>query len=271
MSDLTVVLTSCRRHDLLVKTLDSFFASNDYPLHEFIVIEDSDQFAVQNIAERYPDQPLRFVVNGTNIGQHRSIDKAYALVTTPYILHLEDDWEFPKPGVVAKAVEVIKSNPDLLMVSLRSDADIPSKIRKLAIVAQPAPFRRVGPLVHHVWFSFTFNPTVKRLSDYKKLPDGYTGFASEAALSLYYKDQGAVLGWLVGTGVDHLGWERSNYTPVEALKAATLLKKLNRFFSLRTLRKWQNSITRRIAHLQRKRRSVSESSQSHSVDSAADS
>ena len=254
MSDLTVVLTSCRRHDLLVKTLDSFFASNDYPLHEFIVIEDSDQVEVEQISARYPGQPLRFIVNGNNIGQHRSIDKAYACVTTPYILHLEDDWEFPKPGVVRQALEVLKANDDLLLVSLRSDKDMPANIRRLPIFGQPAAHRKVGPLAHHVWFSFTFNPTVKRLSDYKLLPGGYAAFNSESALSLYYKNQGRIMGWLVDAGVDHLGWERSNYTPVEQKSFLTLVGKVSRFFSMRTLRKWKNSITRRVDHLRRKQR-----------------
>lgn len=253
MSDLTVVLTSCRRHDLLVKTLGSFFASNDYPVHEFIIIEDSDVESIQEIAGLYPQHPLRFVVNGTNIGQHRSIDKAYALVTTPYILHLEDDWIFPVPGVVTKAMRVLKENDDLLLVSLRTDKDMPNNIRRLPVTQHPAAFRKVGPLLHHVWFSFTFNPTVKRLSDYRKLPGGYAAFNSEAALSLYYKDQGAIMGWLEGAGVDHLGWERSNYTPPKALSMSTLGARAKRFFSPHTLRKWKNSVVRRIAHARRRR------------------
>lgn len=91
MSDLTVVLTSCRRPDLLIGTLDSFFSTNDYPLREFIIIEDSDDESVWAIPARYPEQPIRVILNGVNIGQHRSIDRAYSEVQTPYILHLEDD------------------------------------------------------------------------------------------------------------------------------------------------------------------------------------
>lgn len=267
MSDLTVVLTSCRRHDLLVKTLDSFFASNDYPIQEFIIIEDSDLVSVMEITDRYPNQPLRIIVNGQNIGQHRSIDKAYALVKTPYILHLEDDWVFPVQGVVTNAINVLKDHDDLLMVSLRSDKDIPSNIRRLPTFDKPASFRKVGPLAHHVWFSFTFNPTVKRLSDYKDLPEGYAGFSSEAALSLYYKDQGAVMGWLIGAGVDHMGWERSNYTPVKAPTIAAKIARVNRFLSVHTLRKWKNSVVRRFAHIRRKRRLAAEPPPSRQTES----
>jgi hypothetical protein len=41
-SDVTLVLTSCGRQDLLERTLDSFFVYNTYPIREFIVIEDGD-------------------------------------------------------------------------------------------------------------------------------------------------------------------------------------------------------------------------------------
>lgn len=67
MSDLTVVLTSCRRPDLLIGTLDSFFSTNDYPLREFIIIEDSDDRSVWAIPARYPEQPIRVILNGVNI------------------------------------------------------------------------------------------------------------------------------------------------------------------------------------------------------------
>lgn len=57
MSELTVVLTSCRRHDLLLKSLESFFATNDYPISEIIIIEDSEQSPEQAVLARFPDQP----------------------------------------------------------------------------------------------------------------------------------------------------------------------------------------------------------------------
>ncbi len=254
MSDLTVVLTSCRRPDLLVATLDSFFATNDYPLHEFIIIEDSDDRTVEQIPARYPAQPIRVILNGINVGQHRSIDKAYAEVATPYILHLEDDWAFPAADVVRQGVEILKRDPQVALVQLRTDADMPRHIHRMPKVAGDIAYWRILPSAHRVWHSFTFNPTVKRLSDYRKLPHGYAGFRTEAEISLYYKDQGAMMAWLEGTGISHSGFGRSNYGSKTGLGFRGLSEKLTRFLSMATLRKWRRSVDRRVAHLKRKQR-----------------
>lgn len=254
MSNLTVVLTSCRRHDLLARTLESFFATNTYPIHEFIIIEDSDQEQVRELATLFPDQPIRIIVNGENLGQHRSIDKAYAEVHTPYILHLEDDWQFPVGGVIEKGMAVIENCSDIFMVLLRTDSDMPRNFAKLPRLLQPAPFRRVDATAHRTWYSFTFNPTIKRLEDYRKLPRGYSGFHGEVALSLYYKDQGAVLAWLEGTGITHLGFGHSNFARKRRGGLGGTVESVRRLFSLATLRKWKTSIGRRIEHRKRRRR-----------------
>lgn len=254
MSDLTVVLTSCRRPDLLVETLDSFFSTNDYPLREFIIIEDSDDASVQAIPSRYPGQPIRVILNGVNVGQHRSIDKAYSEVRTPYILHLEDDWAFPASQVVGKGIEILKRDPQVALVQLRTDADMPRNIQRLPHAPGEIAYWRIPPAAHRVWHSFTFNPTVKRLSDYKKLPQGYAGFRTEAEISLHYKDEGAIMAWLAGTGVSHAGFGRSNYGCKADRSFKGIVRQLSRFFSAATIRKWWRSAGRRVAHLKRKYR-----------------
>ncbi len=254
MSDLTVVLTSCRRPDLLVETLNSFFSTNDYPLHEFIIIEDSDDASVQAIPSLYPGQPIRVILNGVNIGQHRSIDKAYSEVQTPYILHLEDDWAFPASQVVGKGVEILKRDPQVALVQLRTDADMPRDIQRMPHAPGEIAYWRIPPAAHRVWHSFTFNPTVKRVSDYRKLPQGYAGFRTEADISLHYKDEGAIMASLAGTGISHSGFGRSNYGCKTGYGFRGIFEKLSRFFSMATIRKWRRSVARRVAHFKRKYR-----------------
>jgi glycosyltransferase involved in cell wall biosynthesis len=256
MSNITVVLTSCRRQDLLVQTMDSFFASNDYPIKEFIVIEDSNDQTVAEIARRYPDQPIKIIINGNNLGQHRSIDKAYAEVTTPYILHLEDDWLFPVPGFIAKGIDILEHEPNCHLVQLRDDADMPKEVRRLDRKSiGDARYSMIPPATHRVWHSFTYNPTVKRLADYQRLEAGYAGFTTEAEISLFYKDQGSEMAWLLGAGIKHIGWDRSNFGHSGGGTPKAMLNRAKRFFSLKTLSKWQRSINRRIAHNHRKRAS----------------
>ncbi|MCA2377622.1 glycosyltransferase family 2 protein [Agrobacterium sp. 22-211-1] len=254
MSDLTVVLTSCRRPDLLIATVDAFFATNDYPLREFIIIEDSGDESVLDLPARYPDQPVRVILNGVNLGQHRSIDKAYAEVSTSYILHLEDDWTFPVPGTVARGLEILRRDPQVALVQLRTHEDMPEDVRRLSKISNDIGYWKIPPAAHRVWHSFTFNPTLKRFADYQKLPHGYAGFATEAEISLYYKDLGAIMAWLADTHVNHSGFGRSNYGSKSAGGLAGVLKGANRFFSVATLRKWRRSVDRRVAHQRRKHR-----------------
>ena len=43
MKDVSLVVTSCGRFDLLERTLDSFFKYNTYPIKEVIITEDSTE------------------------------------------------------------------------------------------------------------------------------------------------------------------------------------------------------------------------------------
>ena len=43
MNDVSLVITSCGRFDLLERTLDSFFEYNTYPIKKVIITEDSTE------------------------------------------------------------------------------------------------------------------------------------------------------------------------------------------------------------------------------------
>ena len=103
MSDVTVVITSCNRIDLLKKTIESFLDYNTYPIHEFIIVEDSGIKSVNSdLIKTYPD--FNWINSGVNEGQILSIDKAYSRVKTKYIFHLEDDWETYKDGFIKDSI-----------------------------------------------------------------------------------------------------------------------------------------------------------------------
>ena len=94
MSNITFVLTSCGRYDLLRYTLKSFLQYNThYPIEKYIIIEDGAyNNELGQVMNEYPW--MEWIVNGKRIGQIKSIDRAYSLVKTEYIFHCEDDWEF---------------------------------------------------------------------------------------------------------------------------------------------------------------------------------
>jgi hypothetical protein len=63
------------------------------------------------------------IYNGKNIGQIESIDVAYSHVTTPFIFHCEDDWEFYDVGFIEKSLEVFAKDPKVVTITLRAHND----------------------------------------------------------------------------------------------------------------------------------------------------
>ena len=97
IQEITFVLTSCNRFDLLEETLKSFIKYNDYPINKYIFIEDSHKISeLEAVVNKFPSikQKALLLNNDPKLGQMASIDKAYSHVETNYIFHCEEDWEF---------------------------------------------------------------------------------------------------------------------------------------------------------------------------------
>ena len=112
MKEVTVVLTSCGRLDLLSKTIKSFNKYNTYPISKFIIVDDSGDESIHEQADKLLpallEQYDHFVIfNNKRQGQIKSIDDAYSLVKTPYIFHLEDDWEFYKHSFIEHSFKLM--------------------------------------------------------------------------------------------------------------------------------------------------------------------
>lgn len=167
MGDVTVVLTSCARLDLLSLTLCSFNKFNTYSIKEFIIIDDSGQKETHDVLKQtYPDYTL--ILNEQNIGLIPSIDKAYSAVSTPWVFHMEDDWEFKRGGFIEQSMKIMEQNPNIMQVWLRSDKNPNGHpIEPEMFYVDETPYKLVATNVHGVWHGFSFNPSLRRLSDYK--------------------------------------------------------------------------------------------------------
>lgn len=217
MEKVTLVVTCCKRPDLLQKTLESFVASNTYPIEQAIFIEDSDQTGINDFVK---DMALPFpclcLYNGKNIGQIESIDLAYAHVTTPYIFHCEDDWEFFEPGFIEKSFDVLRKDPTVVTVQLRAHNDTNG---------HPIEPENLGGYHYLIrgydrfWHGFTLNPALRRHADYmlvkpftescKPYMEGF-GHPNETDISRIYNNlgyRGAILDRKEGH-VRHIGWGR---------------------------------------------------------------
>ncbi|MES2472602.1 MAG: glycosyltransferase, partial [Pseudomonadota bacterium] len=167
-SDITVVVTSCNRHDLLARTLESFRQhESEGRVARILVAEDGDADPA-DVCQRFGAEYFR---TNERVGQIRLIDQAYARVQTPYIFHLEDDWEFYRSGFMQKSREVLQSDSKILLVQLRAWNDTNGHP-----VSHATPDRSFGVMATgycDCWHGFTFNPGLRRLSDYQLLGGSY--------------------------------------------------------------------------------------------------
>lgn len=64
MKDVTLVITSCGRFDLLEKTLDSFFKFNKHPIAEIIITEDSTEGEkLKKLIKKYGNKNFNLIIN----------------------------------------------------------------------------------------------------------------------------------------------------------------------------------------------------------------
>lgn len=230
INSVTVVLTSCGRVDLLEKTLDSFFKFNTYPIERFIITEDSAQeevFDACNRLNKKYDNFIEFMFNKNKLGQSKSIDKAYSTVTTKYVFHCEEDWEFYRSGFIEDSIRILESSPKILQAWIRPKNDrVLNKISEKVFELNGMKIRAVlpvsfstgdtnedgTPMIVKDYMGFSWNPGLKRISDYRLLNNGYTGMVREHLVDHWYRDQGFIV---VSLSVDdndgyvkHIGWDR---------------------------------------------------------------
>ena len=173
-AEITVVVTSCGRQDLLERTLDSFLKYNTYPVHEFVVIEDGAGDANRHLAEKYRPYNFKWLATGKRIGQMPAIDEAYRQVETEYIFHCEDDWEFTAPGFIERSLAVLTANPTVLQVWIRALHDTNQHpVMEPTLLAGRVPYRLLQPGFHTdewgTWHGFSFNPGLRRRRDYESI------------------------------------------------------------------------------------------------------
>jgi hypothetical protein len=208
----TVCLTSCGRQDLLEHTIKSFYYFNTYPITRFIVSEDSGIKGINTeLQAKYPQ--IDFINDGIKHGQIKSIDSMYKQVTTPYIFHCEDDWQFYRKGFIEESLSILTKHHEVLTVWLRAKND-----------TNGHPFQWSAK--HNAnkvktdfrgWHGFTFNPTLKRLSDYHRIGsyselttfDPENPAKSEKQIGHVYKDLGYIALLSKQPYVKHIGWNRT--------------------------------------------------------------
>jgi hypothetical protein len=216
-SQITGVITSCGRHDLLRQTIESLAKHLDLPFRETIIIEDGpagrpDWLPANSANLGHPLQklgPITWISNGERRGQVYSIDVAYEQVKTEFIFHGEDDWQFTAGGFIQPSLDILRDNPDVLQVLLGDYNAHPSE-------QLPNRTYRTKTTDWRGWGGFSWNPGLRRRLDYDAIGSygrysqfGATGLGPEFALSQLYALRGYRVGVLPDVSVRHLGDGRS--------------------------------------------------------------
>ena len=127
----TLTITTCRRRDLFDRSVDSFLrnCTDVDSIDRWICIDDgsSDEDRAA-MAARYPF--FEFIWKDVSTKGHaRSMEMLRAEVSSPFWLHLEDDWEFFAPDAyVSRAIDILEDDPSLGQVLFnRNYAEIASE------------------------------------------------------------------------------------------------------------------------------------------------
>lgn len=211
--EVTMVVTSSNRHDLLEATLDSFCKHNTFRnVREIIVIEDS-AVSPDTLLHKYKKHyAIRCIKNVSRLGQPLSIDIAYSHVQTDYIFHCEDDWEFYAPQFMESSFSILEFSPTILQVHLRAPDDMGYQYT----VHERGDFAILHYEYLKIWHGFSLNPGLRRLRDYKRLVNycmhlatPYFSGSFEAYISNIYRGLGYVAALNLANGgkgfVRHIG------------------------------------------------------------------
>jgi hypothetical protein len=221
---LSVALTSCGRFDLLETTLASFL--DHFEASRILIGDDAERPAeAAAFAHRHPEVEMR--ANPEKLGQMRSIDSLYAAIETPYVLHLEDDWEFTASTDLAGVMDFLQARNDISVCAIGYRLD-----PRFRASAKTETHRGMNYLVwdldaHPKWFSYSFNPSIARLSMWRELGP-FARFNTEEGLSAACKARGLRIAMIERPIAHHIGDKRHAHDPFQPRRATTLFSRLRR-------------------------------------------
>lgn len=119
----TVTITSCLRLPLFLRTINSFMRCcvDTHLIKEFICIDDNS--SSQDRACMVNTFPfIHFIFKSQQDKGHvKSMQMLAKLVTTPYMLHLEDDWLFFDRVSISDMLEIMGHNENIRQVAINKN------------------------------------------------------------------------------------------------------------------------------------------------------
>jgi hypothetical protein len=211
----TLCLTSAGRPDLLQKTLSTLLAANASSFQDIIIIDDlASAQCAQVVRELCPGANL--LLNETRLGHHRSVDRMYRLVRTPFIFHCEDDWQFAPIPMIADCFKALLAIRDGSVICVREFDDLhPDLLKEAELVEiEGSLFWICSITARPIWNGFTFNPALLRRALWEE-HGPHENYPTEAAISEHMKSHGLRIVQLVSGTCRHIGAHRHVYDPFQ--------------------------------------------------------
>jgi len=204
--EVTLVVTACNRPHLLKQTMQSFLDMNSAPVRECIIVEDSGLQGINDFVAEMCPFPVTLLYNPVNLGQLRSIDRAYDLVKTEFLMHMEEDMAFVRPGFIERSVPLLFLDPKVFCVWLRAgDAGVIHPFEP----TDRGGYRKVVPgwqLGTETWCGFTFNSSL-RLTRTARMHGPYSAMAwGKHDCNTRFAESGHFALVLNDQYVKHIGW-----------------------------------------------------------------
>jgi len=223
--DITICLTSCGRFDLLEKTISSLVTYWDgEPPAAFLIHEDSGAIPTElgielnRFLKRHWQIEAKWTLSNY-AGQVQAIDTLYHQVETPYIFHCEDDWEFYQSGFISDSRAVLQLDRTIYTVWLRhpSDRNGHPVLNGTRLTFNNVRFQEMAVNFRNKWHGMTWNPGLRRLSDYRAAgPFGdfckwnnKNHLQTEEAFNEHYRKLGFKAATLCRGFIKHIGYSNS--------------------------------------------------------------
>lgn len=241
---ITLTITTCKRYDLFERTINSFIncCQDINKIDRWICVDDNSSEDERKLMKnKYPFFDFYFKTLKEK-GHPHSMNIIRNMVNTPYVLHLEDDWEFFLPdNIIDKSIQIINYHPFIGQCLFNQnygetidDIDIiggmlnklsngyPFYIHENLNIDKFTEKYGFGKNCAY-WPGFSFRPSIFRSSIFNKLGEFNEKIAHfEMDYSKKYKDNGYLSAFLYGIRCIHTGRLTSEINNPDKPNAYTL-------------------------------------------------
>lgn len=210
-TNISMLVTSCNRHDLLKTTLESFYAVCDQEPQELIIFEDSEAEQPEFLKEFiWKQRGLKWIAGHERRGQAFACAKLITEAKHDFVFWCEDDWMFQnrQSPFMRESKDILNAHSNIICVTLRGDTGWHPLVHGDLHI--PQPYWR------GVWGGWAWNPGLRRLTECRELilPNvakqiGANGLTHEEALSKMLLDMGYRIADLNRPIITHIGGCRS--------------------------------------------------------------